>query len=484
MSATKLEPLDGKYKQSSYARMGNRMAAYRKFIATPTKVNMMTTLQDCLHDIYAKRPADPLLALSLRLQNKIATRNRQENKNKAVLNEVARLSDENHRLRLLLGPQGMDLAESMERMQFTASENRATIEGLEKTRDGLKEEIVSLNQQLANMQKIIDEKDCLISQYARSLSKLYGAEETEAVIKIQALSRGVTRRQSMGQTKAAVYDEDDADDESSSSDESESDDDHHFDGDFEKMDSHLSVNPRHHHGVKKRRKLVVKKRAVQNYASDSQLGNDEFADLDREINAMLSDDDHELMDQLDDKLKEILDDVDIDDAITAATKIQALHRGGAARAGKQDDDDEEGVAALNEYLGTLSEADVEKAVCKIQALSRGRRVRTRMDAPQMHAGPIISPDVEALHEFLQDADEGKIRRSASKIQAVHRGNRARREVHHKRKQEKAAVDIQRVYRGRHARTAVRQRRRGRLSVQKANSSVPEAADIVLGPDDE
>lgn len=79
MSVTKLQPLDGKYKQSSYARMGNRMAQYRKFIATPTKVNMMSTLQDCLHDIYAKRPADPLLALSLRLQNKIATRNRQKN---------------------------------------------------------------------------------------------------------------------------------------------------------------------------------------------------------------------------------------------------------------------------------------------------------------------------------------------------------------------------------------------------------------------
>lgn len=366
----------------------------------------------------------------------------------------------------------------MERMQFSASENRATIVGLEKTRDCLKTEIVTLNQRLAKMQNVIDEKDCLIAQYAQSLNKLYGVEQTEAVIKIQALRRGVVRRQTMGST------EPDEDDESDSSD--SSDDDHHFDGDFENMDLHLSVNRRHHHGIKKRRKLIVKKRKVENYASDSQLETDEtdLADLDREINAMLSDDEHEL----DRKLQEILGEVDIDDAISAATKIQALQRGRAGRADKQtqDDDDEEGVAALNDYLGTLSEAEVEKAVLKIQALARGRRVRTHMEAPlEMHTGPALSPDVEALNDFLADADEGKIRRSASKIQAVHRGNHARKQVHRKRKQEHAAVEIQRVYRGRHARTAAKQRRRGRLSAKKANyiSSVNETEDIVLGPDE-
>merc|ERR1719238_1268171 len=111
----------------------------------------MSTLQDCLHDIYAKRPADPLLALSLRLQKKIEGRacNKGMTHDDSTLNEVARLSDENHRLRRLLGPQSMDIAESMERLQFAARKDRATILGLENTRDGLEREILNLKQNAA-----------------------------------------------------------------------------------------------------------------------------------------------------------------------------------------------------------------------------------------------------------------------------------------------------------------------------------------------
>lgn len=467
----KLEPLNSKYKESSIARMGDRMTAYRKFIATPTKVTMMNTLQDCLHDIYSKRPADPLLALSLRLQKKIATRGRQKTNDERMLNEVARLSDENHRLRLLLGPQGMDMAESMERMQLTANENRATILGLENTRDCLEAEISALNQRLTNMQDVIAEKDNLIAQYAQSLDK-YGEDETEAVIKIQALRRGVVQRQTVD-PKA----EETADDASHYSSD-ESDDDHHFDGDIKHIDRHMSVDRRHNHSIKKRHRMVVKKRASINSSDPDQTDGIDLKDLDREIDAMLSDDERETTEQLDRKLQEILGEVDLDDAMAAATKIQAIHRGHASRTQEVDEDYEEDVAELNKYLENLDEQEVEHAVLKIQALARGRHVRNQAEeVEKVDIGP-CAPDVEALQAYLQDQpDQVRIKRSASKIQARFRGNHAREEVKHKREEEKAATHIQRIYRGKSARTTVRRRR----SKKKPASAMKTVDEIVVGP---
>jgi len=468
----KLEPLDRKYKESSIARMGDRMNAYRKFLATPTKVTMMNTLQDCLHDIYSKRPADPLLALSLRLQKKIATRDRQKTNDERTLAEVARLSDENHRLRLLLGPQGMDMAESMERMQITANENRATILGLENTRDCLEAEISALKQRLTNMQDVIAEKDSLIAQYAQSLDK-YGEDETEAVIKIQALRRGVVQRQT-----ADPKSEETADDASHYSSD-ESDDDHHFDGEIGHIDRHMSVGRRHHHGIKKRHHLVVKKRASVNSSNLDQTDGIDLKDLDREIDAMLSDDDRENAEQLDRKLQEILGDVDLDDAMAAATKIQAIQRGHARRTQEVDEDYEEDVAELNKYLANLDEQEVEHAVLKIQALARGRHVRNQSEEVEKEV--IIGPqsaDVEALQSYLEDGDKVRIHRSASRIQARFRGSQAREQVKHKREEEKAATHIQRIYRGKSARIETVRRRR---SKRKPESDVREVDEVVVGP---
>ena len=472
------------------------MAEYRKFIATPSKVTMMNTLQDCLHDIYSKRPADPLLALSLRLQNKIATRSRQNTNDGKLLSEIARLSDENHRMRLLLSPEGMDMAESMEQMQFTAKQNRDTITGLENDKDGLKAEIVSLNHRLRHMKSVIAEKDALIAQYAKSLNKLYGCEETEAVIKIQAVQRGVAQRQAKLNDKDSVeYESDEASDEESG-DAEESDDDHHFDGEMHHIDAHLSVGRRHNHKIKSRRRqskikshrMVIQKREAKTKTPDSQVDSDEvdLADLDREINAMLSDDDREVTAQLDNKLKEILDDVDLDDAIEAATKIQALARGHAGRSGVENDDgdDDEGVQALEEYLETLTTEEVESAVLKIQALARGRMVRNKVDevSTDIHVGPQLEPDVEALQCFLEDKDEHRVNRSASVIQANFRGRSVRRRVKRKRQEEKAATHIQRIYRGKSARVETQKRRR--LSKMKPQSALKEVSPLVVGPDDE
>ena len=477
MSFTKLEPLDKKYQESSFARMGNRMTAYRKFIGTPSKITMMNTLQDCLHDIYQKRPADPLLALSMRLQKKIAGRNMQKTNSEAILTEVQRLKDENHRLRLLLGPEGMDMSESMERIQFTVQEKNAKIISLENSRDGLEAEIVALKQRLANMRNIVAEKDRLIGQYARSLNKLYGQDELEAVVKIQAVQRGALQRQAIVEQQKA------ADEESDSSD--DSDDDHHFDGDFEHIDHHLSVDRRHNHGVKKRRHLVVRKRAVETSLNNSQSEDStDLADLDREIDAMLSDDDNEVMEQLDSQLKEILENVDLDDAIEAATKIQALHRGNADRKALQDEDDEEGVEALNDYLNNLNEEEVEHAVLKIQALARGRFVRKqrRQSVAPIYIGP-QGLDVEALQAYLEDEDDEKVSASAAKIQARYRGQRDRKRARHV-KEDKAAVKIQKIFRAKSARTETKRRRR-RLRPQKSMMApTKEIENIVVGPDDE
>merc|ERR1712048_33669 len=358
----------------------------------------------------------------------------------------------------------------MERMQLTANENRETILGLENTRDCLEAEISALKQRLVNMQEVIAEKDGLIAQYAQSLDK-YGDDETEAAIKIQALRRGVVQRQNLKAEETA----DDASHYSSD----ESDDDHHFDGDIKHIDRHMSVDRRHNHSIKKRHKMVVKKRASINSSDPDETDGIDLKDLDREIDAMLSDDDREIADQLDTKLQEILGDVDLDDAIEAATKIQAIHRGHASRTQDVDEDYEEDVAELNKYLESLDDQEIERAVLKIQALARGRFVRNQAEeVDKVDIGP-IAPDVEALQAYLDEQpDQMRIKRSASKIQARFRGNHARAEVKHKREEEKAATDIQRIYRGRSARTATgrRRRRQQQRSKKEAAASALKAVD--------
>ena len=116
-------------------------------------------------------------------------------------------------------------------------------------------------------------------------------------------------------------------------------------------------------------------------------------------------------------------------------KIQAVHRGKAARKEVEE------------------RKEQEAAAVKIQAVHRGKAARKEVEERKEQEAAAVK--IQAVHRgkaARKEVEERKEQEAAAvKIQAVHRGKAARKEVEERKEQEAAAVKIQAVHRGKAAR---------------------------------
>ena len=152
----------------------------------------------------------------------------------------------------------------------------------------------------------------------------------------------------------------------------------------------------------------------------------------------------------------------------AAVKIQAVHRGKAARKEVEERKEQEAAAVKIQavHRGKAARKEVEErkeqeaAAVKIQAVHRGKAARKEVEERKEQEAAAVK--IQAVHRgkaARKEVEERKEQEAAAvKIQAVHRGKAARKEVEERKEQEAAAVKIQAVHRGKAARKEVEERK--------------------------
>ena len=152
----------------------------------------------------------------------------------------------------------------------------------------------------------------------------------------------------------------------------------------------------------------------------------------------------------------------------AAVKIQAVHRGKAARKEVEERKEQEAAAVKIQavHRGKAARKEVEErkeqeaAAVKIQAVHRGKAARKEIEERKEQEAAAVK--IQAVHRgkaARKEVEERKEQEAAAvKIQAVHRGKAARKEVEERKEQEAAAVKIQAVHRGKAARKEVEERK--------------------------
>ena len=184
------------------------------------------------------------------------------------------------------------------------------------------------------------------------------------------------------------------------------------------------------------------------------------------------------------------------DNISAAEKVQAMHRGRAARR------EVEYMKMMNEFSGEDSISAAEK----VQAMHRGRIARREVEymkmmnefsgedsisaaekVQAMHRGRIARREVEYMKMMNEFSGEDSIS-AAEKVQAMHRGRIARREVEFMKMTNEfsgednisAAEKVQAMQRGRIARREVEEMKLAKLKFLEEVQHIIVDRDIHIG----